>query len=221
MENFRGYQASSLTLLWALLPLATALALNRERWRAAMPFAWFLVGCGFLAVLPGMDHYGLEDGWLLLNLTFAAKLAFVLSLWQVARLARRCGTSRAGDILESLGHGFLAIILAVEMLRWADHSNWVPDRLGISLVSATLALQAFALIWIGLATRVRLRRLIGFVLFVICVVKVVAVDTSALREVYRIISFLASGLLLIAAAYFYQRYAKLLLGTETGGEENP
>ncbi len=221
VDNYLGHQAGSLTLLWALLPLAAAWALHRERFRPAMPFAWVLFGGGLLlVVLPGLVHYGSQDGWLLLNLTFAARLAFVLSLWLGARYARSVGSPVPGNVLESVGHGLLAITLAFEVMRWADHSTWVADRLGISLISATLALQAFALIWFGLATRVQLRRIIGFVLFAICVVKVVTVDTSALREVYRIISFLASGLLLIASAYFYQRYSVLLLGTE-GRDSGP
>jgi uncharacterized membrane protein len=218
VDNFRAYQGSSLTLLWALLPLAAAWGLHRERFiRPAMPFAWLLFVCGLLVTLAGLEHYDLNEGWLLLNLAFAARLAFVLSLWLGARLTGTSGSPRAGNVLESLGHALLAISLAFEVVRWTDQSTLVTDRLGISLISATLALQAFALIWLGLASKVRLRRIIGFVLFAICVVKVVALDTATLREVYRIVSFLASGLLLIAAAYFYQRYASLLLGTEANG----
>jgi len=219
VDNFRAYQGNSLTLLWALLPLAAAWGLHRERFRPAMPFAWLLFGCGLLVTLSGLEHYDHNEGWLLINLAFAVRLAFVLSIWHGARLARTSGAPRARNVLESLGHGLLAITLAFEAMRWADQSAWVTDRLGISLISATLALQAFALIWLGLATRVRLRRIIGFVLFGICVVKVVAIDTATLREVYRIVSFLASGLLLIAAAYFYQRYASQLLDTEGRGSD--
>jgi uncharacterized membrane protein len=220
VDGFRVYQASSLTLLWALLPLTAVWVLRRERWRPAMPFAWLLYAVGLLVALLGLDQLTRADGWLLFNTAFLARLALVLALWLGARLAGASAVvPRIGEALESLGHGFLAITLAIEVVRWADHAAWVSDRLGISLISATLALQAFALIWLGLATRVKLRRIIGFILFGICVVKVVVVDTATLREVYRITSFLASGLLLIAAAYFYQRYAPMLLGTDEDGGE--
>jgi len=37
-------------------------------------------------------------------------------------------------------------------------------------------------------------------------------DTSTLEPVYRIVSFGASGLLMLMAAYFYQRFSSALLG---------
>jgi uncharacterized membrane protein len=42
---------------------------------------------------------------------------------------------------------------------------------------------------------------------------------SAVERVYQIISFIASGLLALAAGYFYQRYSPMLLGEDD--EEKP
>lgn len=90
--------------------------------------------------------------------------------------------------------------------------------MGISLISAAWAVQAFVVIWVGLVTRNRLFRYLGFVLFFLTVGKTVLLDMSELEKVYRIVSFAASGFLLLAAGYFYQRYSARLLERPQGEE---
>jgi len=92
--------------------------------------------------------------------------------------------------------------------------------MGISLISAAWALQAFGLIWLGLARRSPLHRYLGFFIFFLSVGKTLVVDMSELEKVYRIVSFLASGLLLVAAGYFYQRYSSILM-RESDREDEP
>ncbi|HEY3306042.1 MAG TPA: DUF2339 domain-containing protein, partial [Candidatus Binatia bacterium] len=43
------------------------------------------------------------------------------------------------------------------------------------------------------------------------VVKLLVIDMAILQPVYRILSFAATGVLLIVAAYLYQKFAKGLL----------
>ena len=82
-------------------------------------------------------------------------------------------------------------------------------RFGI--VSALWSLQALILIGLGLKTRNQPRRIIGFVTFGITVGKVLLIDMAILQPVYRILSFAATGVLLIVAAYLYQKFAKVIL----------
>jgi len=56
-----------------------------------------------------------------------------------------------------------------------------------------------------------LLRYLGFVLFLFTVGKTLIIDMSEVEKVYRILSFVASGLLLVAAGYFYQRYSSKIL----------
>jgi uncharacterized membrane protein len=79
-------------------------------------------------------------------------------------------------------------------------------RFGI--VSALWSLHALILIGIGLKTRSQFRRITGFVTFGITVSKVLLVDMAILQPVYRILSFAATGVLLIVAAYLYQKFAR-------------
>ena len=83
--------------------------------------------------------------------------------------------------------------------------------MAFSLISAAWAVHAFIVIWIGLVKRKQLLRYLGFVLFIFTVGKTLIIDMSEIEKVYRIISFAASGLLLVAAGYFYQRYSSKVL----------
>jgi uncharacterized membrane protein len=68
----------------------------------------------------------------------------------------------------------------------------------------------WSIVAIGLcATGFRLRshrlRMIGLALFAATALKLVVVDLGALDQVYRVLSFLAVGLLMIGASWLYHR----------------
>jgi uncharacterized membrane protein len=146
-----------------------------------------------------------------LNASFLPDLIFVLSLWAGARLCRQLDLTVAADVQALTGHGFLALLVALECVRWSHSGSIITPKMGISLISAVWALQAFVVIWIGLAKRSPLLRYLGFVLFLLAVGKTLIIDTNELEKVYRIISFAACGLLLVTAGYFYQRYSSKIL----------
>jgi uncharacterized membrane protein len=78
------------------------------------------------------------------------------------------------------------------------------------LLSAFWAVTGVAAIVAGLARDVRLLRLAGLVLLGVVVVKVFAYDLSELDSAYRALSFIALGLLLLGAAFAYQRVRREL-----------
>jgi len=218
VQHWRNYRLDSLVVLWSLIPAATAWAVHRKKPGYVMALPWACYAVGAAVFLVSLDAYRLPSTWLIFNYTFLSKLVFVLSLWWGARLSRRAGTEMAGDALETVGHFMLVVLAAVEILRWGNYSEFVTDRLAISLISAVWALHALALIWIGLLTKKRVRRILGFVLFGATVFKILVVDMNALEKAYRIVSFIASGLLLLTAAYFYQRYSPMLLEKDKSEE---
>jgi len=59
--------------------------------------------------------------------------------------------------------------------------------------------------WLGLRRDDRRIRLAAFGLLALAVAKVFLYDLSTLASVYRVLSFVAVGLLLLAAAFAYQR----------------
>lgn len=62
----------------------------------------------------------------------------------------------------------------------------------------------------GFATRIRAWRLSGLILFGVTCLKLVIVDLARMEQLHRILSFMAVGLLLMAASYLYHRLEKRL-----------
>jgi uncharacterized membrane protein len=209
--HYRTYEASTLVVLWSLIPIVTASILATKGAKAWMPLSWVCFGIGAIVLFAGLEHYSYPSRWFGLNASFLPQLVFVLSLWGGGRLSRRLQLKHAADVQGLAGHGFLALLVALEFERWGHYSSVITSKMGISLISAAWAVQAFIVIWIGLAKQTLLLRYLGFVLFLLAVGKTLIIDMSELEKVYRITSFAACGLLLIAAGYFYQRYSSRIL----------
>lgn len=77
---------------------------------------------------------------------------------------------------------------------------------GQLLLSVFWSICGAATVAVGLARRDLILRLAGFALLGVAVVKVAVVDLSQLESVYRVLSLVALGLLLLVAAYAYQRF---------------
>ena len=216
ITHYRTYEFSSLCVLWSLIPAVTTYILQKKEPRRWEYLSWVCFALGALVFIGGLRHYRLPSHWLMLNSTFAPKLLFILALWWGARLFRENKLPVAADVVEIAGHGFLALLVAFEFERWGRYGDLITVKMGRSLISAGWALQAFIVIWIGLAARNRLLRYAGFGLFALAIAKTLLIDMSEVEKVYRIVSFLASGLLLVGAGYFYQRYSAVLLRGEDG-----
>ncbi len=211
IPNFRVYENGSLMVLWSVIPVITTLFLKKRGLGDWMPVSWVCLGIGALVMFEGLFHYNLSSPWLLVNAACEPKLVFVVCLWWCARLSRESNFKLAADIQALAGHGALAILLFFELTRWGQYSQFITPKMAVSLISAAWAAQAFSAIWIGLVARNHLLRYLGFGLFFLSVAKTVLLDMSELEKVYRIVSFAASGFLLLAAGYFYQRYSGRLL----------
>lgn len=65
---------------------------------------------------------------------------------------------------------------------------------------------AFIIVAIGMYRKFRAIRLMALTLFGLAILKIFMLDLSQLDKVYRIISFIALGVILIVASFFYQKY---------------
>jgi uncharacterized membrane protein len=199
-------------LLWSLIPACAALVLERRKLLAWTPLVLVCYAGGLIVFLAGFGFYDLPSRWLALNYVFPARLAFVLSLWWGGKLFREAEPKETADVLTIGGHVLFTILLTMEMYRWGKYAPFISERMAVSLISAMWAAQAFFLIWLGLVTRNLPDRILGFVLFGVTISKVCFYDLSMLERVYQVVSFIACGLLALAAGYFYQRYSPRLLG---------
>jgi uncharacterized membrane protein len=77
-------------------------------------------------------------------------------------------------------------------------------------LSVTWGTYALAILAIGFWRNVRSLRLAALGLFGLTALKLVLVDMAEVQEVYRIVSFLVLGVLMIGASYLYHRVEKRL-----------
>ena len=98
------------------------------------------------------------------------------------------------------GHAYLAFA----EYRYAS-------QLSLSVIWAT---YAAGIIGVGIARRLRLLRILGILLIGITIVKVFFFDLSELKTLYRIISFVILGFLLLFVSYFYNRFKHRIFGED-------
>ncbi|MFC1760640.1 DUF2339 domain-containing protein [Planctomycetota bacterium] len=106
------------------------------------------------------------------------------------------------------------ILFALLNLETYQHlSLWGTDplrarRLALMALSLVWGTYATALLIIGFRVRISTIRLTALALFGITAVKLVIVDMAKVQEVFRIVSFIGLGVLMIAASYLYHRAVK-------------
>ena len=160
-----------------------------------------------------------HPGWLYVNLRFVAALAGVGLFFGHGFVLRRFEDLQVPAVAKSAFSSFVAAVIllfvwlnvetyiftvkymsTVQQARWAAH-------MGISLV---WGVYASGLLVFGFAKQVRVARLSALGLFGVTALKLVFVDLAGVQEVYRIVSFVVLGLLIIAASYLYHRAEKQL-----------
>ena len=105
--------------------------------------------------------------------------------------------------------------LREDTVRFASSAGLVRQM----MLSATWGAYAAGLTAVGIRRRYAPVRYLALVVFGITVLKVFIVDFSQLDSVYRIVSSIALGLLLMGASYLYQRYDGRL--GDTGERDEP
>jgi uncharacterized membrane protein len=88
-------------------------------------------------------------------------------------------------------------------------------------ISVTWAAYATALIVVGLYRRYAPIRYFGIGLFAITILKVFFSDLAHLEQIYRVLSLIGLGLLLLLTSYLYQRMRATLAADGSGPEERP
>ncbi|MHC4327086.1 MAG: DUF2339 domain-containing protein [Planctomycetota bacterium] len=87
-----------------------------------------------------------------------------------------------------------------------ERARWVSQM----SLSVTWGAYAIAMLAIGFWRKVRSLRLTALGLFGLTALKLVLIDMAKVQEVYRIVSFLVLGVLMIGASYLYHRVEKQL-----------
>jgi len=181
-------------LYWSLEALGVTLLgwAIRDRGIRIFGALWFL-GPAFLALLGLTGLFG-PRVW-----TREAVLALITCLY-AASLLYRAQPPPPRFRLERHLTGVYAVTasLFLASLLWHDLARrWL---------SLGWALEGLALVVIGFRLPDRYYRVSGLVIFTMLMLKVLFVDLAAAQTLYRILSFVVAGVILLLASYGYARF---------------
>lgn len=83
-------------------------------------------------------------------------------------------------------------------------------ELPIGWVTTAFAIEGLILVLTGIASEERTFRIYGLVLLLISLLKLVTVDVSGVEPIYRILSYIVVGLMLLTASLIYTRYRSVV-----------
>jgi uncharacterized membrane protein len=154
---------------------------------------------------------GRHGGALIVNLRFVVAVAAVVTpLVFPAALRRATPPAAAGERdgvrLGAVGGG-VALWLLVSAEAYLHFAHPWLRQLALSCAWSGCAI---ALVGLGLGWRRRGLRLAGLALFGATAVKLLLVDLAQLEQIYRVVSFLVLGVVLIGASYLYHRAERTL-----------
>jgi len=214
----------------SFVTIGVALSLH-QHWmtvrRRVKLFAMVVVGLGVVRLLT-LDLYG----WGVLNPVLNARLmtfavAVCALLWMIYLDYQSPDRDRERNVMAvavvlvnvlallAAGleiHDTFARMISGTVLDPRNPASYdmAQARRGLAILrsfsySALAMLYGAALIWVGFARRSALLRWQAIVLIAATVVKVFVFDTSALDHVWRVLSFIVLGVLLLGISYAYQR----------------
>ncbi len=212
----------SLTFIWTTYA-AGAFVIGFRRNRVALRYgALALLAVAGLKVLCfDATYYNAAWHAPLFNQTAAAFALFIAALWLVAFLYARADatlTDEAAHVVPAvtiLGNVFALVALSLEASGYfAIHGSASALAVG-EIRNLRLAQQlSHSVLWalyggvmlvVGLVRRNRLLRLMALLLLGITTFKVFLFDLASLDKLYRIISFIVLGAILLAVSFLYQQ----------------
>jgi uncharacterized membrane protein len=191
--------------------LAWVAATTRER-RAVIGTVGFLALAGghilTIEAEPGSLYRGVDD----LAKAAVALVVFAAAAFVSARLVPddmpglaqpRIGLRPILLAASAVALVYLGSVAIVDLTR--EEAGDDPGQTPQVLLSAYWSVLGFGALLYGLLRDRRPLRLAGFALLALAIAKVFIADLAALESIYRVLSFIALGLLLLAAAFAYQR----------------
>jgi uncharacterized membrane protein len=199
-----AFEGVPVVLAWSALAVALALVGSRGLSANAAQAAPAFVALAVAHVL-GMEAPpdALRDGVDDLGASCLAIAAAGAATFAVARLVD--WPREVGVALDALGSALAVYLPSIAIVDLTTAGEADPGQTPQVLLSAFWSLTGLAALVYGLLRDERRFRLGGLALLGIAIVKVFLYDLASLDEIYRVLSFIALGLLLLASAFAYQR----------------
>ncbi len=187
---------------------------SATRLSAIMPLT-----AGLFFTLFAYTH-DLEHHTIFFNLRFLASLAVTAAALISARSMKRDSGAREGKIGDVIfGFAILLLLCFLSLETWKfSHALTLPAArarwLAHMSVSVTWGIYAMGMLALGFLRKKRMLRLTALALFGAAGLKLVLVDMAGVQDIYRVVSFLAIGLLMVGASYLYHKAEQALMRRE-------
>jgi hypothetical protein len=219
----------ALSAIWAVYAtVALALGVIREskmlRWGALSLLT--LVTVKVLAV--DLKYYDAAWHTPVFNQTFAAFalliVAMSVGIWLYSRAETVNEEERASVIPLMVAAANLLAIIALSAEAYGYYAKSIEAsgtsaadprdlRLAQQLsLSVIWTVYGGAMLAAGIVRRNRMLRMMALGLLGLTIVKVFLIDLSSLEKIYRIVSFIVLGAILLAVSFLYQRYRQRMAG---------
>ena len=218
-----------ITVGWALESVLL-LALSRRLGVAEVRWFGFGLLAAMLVRLLGLDTFDVDSQTFLpvLNWRFLSFASAIASLYLAAVLVHRRRLALDATSVDTEAQVALPVLLTLANLvtlwllsaeiiatagsAWLDLSAEASENVASLGLSLLWAVYAAALIVLGVTRRLRWVRLAGLALLAVPVIKLFAYDSRTLEQEYRVIAFIALGLIMVAGGLLYQRYSRVVRG---------
>ncbi|MYC35617.1 MAG: DUF2339 domain-containing protein [Chloroflexi bacterium] len=200
MVELRWFAYGLLVAMLVRLLWLDTLSVDSETFRPVLNWRFLAFAAGIAALYA--------SGWLSRRNQEEADALSPVAVWE---------NRTALPALLALANFATLWLLSAEILTSADSALFDLSRdasenvasLGLSLL---WAVYAAVLISLGVIRKWRWVRLAGLALLAVPVVKLFAYDSQTLEQEYRVIAFIALGLILLAGGLLYQRYSRAVRG---------
>jgi uncharacterized membrane protein len=198
-----------LCILWAFYPwLWLSRAKAQPRLRELSSIHYGVLGFALLLLLPDFHH---RDTLVFLNPIFPASLLLPAGIFFLAsKIDENRKMIKPG--LQVFAHLLCVILLAVELNQGLYLSGWsasIRDWVRMALISVAWASYATILLWIGISRNLKSWRWLALCLLGATLVKVLFLDMAEVRQIWRVLSFMGLGALLMICSYAYSRRERM------------
>jgi uncharacterized membrane protein len=222
-EHFEANRQFALSALWTIYGAVSLVIGIKRGTRALRIGALMLLALAITKVLMvDLRYYDAKWHTLVLNETFAALALLVFALAWSARsytaseFVDRDESNAIVPLLVASANILALVALSAEALGYYAVKTGAgglaaETRIDLHLaqqlsLSVVWAIYGGAMLTIGIARRSKLLRVMALVLLGLTILKVFGLDLSSLQKLYRTISLLVLGAILLGVSFLYQRY---------------
>ncbi len=223
ISRLKNNEQFALSALWTFYG-AAALGISIRRGRKSVRWGALILLTIATVKVTAVDSHFYDASWhtLVFNQTFGAFALLIGALscgvWFYSRAENVDADERSNmlPVLVTVANLLAIVALSLEALGYYTVQMRATGLQPVQLANLKLAQQlSISVVWtiyggamltVGIARRSKLLRVMGLLLLGLTIFKVFLFDLSSLEKLYRIISFIVLGLILLAVSFLYQRY---------------